>query len=209
MIQPSLDEVGTHEGRFVVERDEDAVDALRVVDDAPDGRRVIGRLRESDHDRLGSEKAAGLCAQVSRGAMTDGVDLVVVDAVHLIDGLGDLVDAGERRDGEDVSVLRLDHQLDVVRATEGARILVVNLDERVRLRQQVTEAGLELQLEGPVGEDCRDGEHEEHDRIAVVDQALAEPVEGSFVLFVRVTSAHAVLPAQPWTGSQLLPPSSV
>ena len=118
-------------------------------------RGVLGRLRQADHHRLGAQEAARLRAQVARRAVADRVDLVVVDAVDLVDRLGDLVDAGERRDVEDVAVLHLDHQLDVVGAAEGARVLVVDLDEGMGLRQQVAEARLELQLEGPVGEERR------------------------------------------------------
>jgi hypothetical protein len=71
----------------------------------------------------------------------------VVDAVDLIQLFRELVDADERGDVEDVAVLHLYHQLDVVGAAERARVLVVDLDERVVLRQQLAEARLQLQLE--------------------------------------------------------------
>ena len=190
VVQTAFDEVRAYERGLVVERDQDAVDALRVVDDASDVGGVVRRLRQTDHDGLGSEETARLRAQIARGAVADRVDLVVVHAVHLIDGLGDLVDAGEGLDVEDVSFLHLDHQLDVVRAAEGPRVFVVDLDERMALRKQVAEAGLELQLEAPVGEEAGDDQHQHHDRVAIVDQPFAEPVEGFFVLLADVFHAH-------------------
>src|SRR5438132_1395751 len=96
--------------------------------------------------------AAGLRAQVARRAVADRVDLVVVDAVDAVHLLGDLVDPIEGRDREDVALLHLDHQLDVVGAAEGPGVLVVDLDERVALREEVAEARLELQLGAQVGE---------------------------------------------------------
>src|SRR5438093_1212501 len=110
-----------------------------------------------------------------------------VDAVHL---LRDLVDARQGRDREDVPLLGFDHQLDVVRAAEGARVPVVDLHEGMALREQVAEARFELQLEAPIGEEPRDDEHDDHDRVAVVDEPLPEPIERTLVLLARGSAAH-------------------
>src|SRR6059036_507410 len=82
----------------------------------------------------------------------------------------------------------------VVGAAERAGVLVVDLDEGVALREEVAEARLELQLEAQPREVPRDDEHHDHDRVAVVDQPLAQPVECSLVLFARGSAAHGSSP---------------
>src|SRR4029453_13185797 len=73
VIEAALDEVRAYQRGAIVERDQDAVDALRVVDDALDVGGVLGRLRQADHDRLGAQEAARLRAQVARRAVPDRV----------------------------------------------------------------------------------------------------------------------------------------
>jgi hypothetical protein len=209
VVEARFDEVRADERGPVIERDEQAVDALRVVDDALDVGGVLRRLRHLDHHGLGLQEAARLRLQVARRPVPDRVDLVVVDAVDAVHLLRDLVDADEGGDVEDVAVARLDHQLDVVRAAERTGVLVVDLHEGVGLRQQVAEARLELQLEAQVRKVPGDDEHDDHHRVAVVDEPLPEPVERALVLLARRSAAHGGSPSQPCDGSQLLPPSVV
>jgi hypothetical protein len=182
VIETLLDEIGADECGFVVQRDQDAVDALRVVDDALDLRCVLGRFRHREHDRLGAQEPASLGAEVAGGPVADRVDLVVVYAVDLIELLGELVDTDEGRHGEDVAVPHLDHELDVVGATERACVLVVDLDVRMVLRQELAETRRELQLECVVPEENGENDDDQAHRMAIVDQPLAEPVERPLLL---------------------------
>src|SRR4029453_15208434 len=66
VIEAALDEVRAYQRGSIVERDQDAVDALRVVDDALDVGGVLGRLRQADHDRLGAQETPRLRAEGGR-----------------------------------------------------------------------------------------------------------------------------------------------
>src|SRR5207249_11739086 len=73
---------------------------------------------------------------------------------------------------------------------ERARVVVVGRQEGMALGEQVAEARLERKLEAPMGEEARDAEHDDHDRVAVVDEPLPEPVERALVLLARSSAAH-------------------
>ena len=190
VVELALDEVGADERRLVVERDQQAVDVLRVVDVAPDEVRLVLRLDLAGHDRLGAHGAAGGDLEVAHGAVRDRVDLVVVDAVDLVEALGHLPDLVQGLGREDRAVLHLEHDHDVVGAAEGAREAVVDLDVLVVLRQQVAEAGHQAELEAPVGEQCGDEDDDDRDRMAVLDQLVAEPVENALVFGDLVVEGH-------------------
>ena len=151
------------------------------MDDVADLVDVALRGRRPPHHRRRGDRAA-LQLQVTRGAVADRVDLVVVDAGQDVDDLGHLEDLGQGLLIEDRSVLDLDHDRDVVRAAELVGEPGVHLHERMPVRQQVAELGEHLDAERE--EQHHRGEcvgHERH-RLAVVDQPHAETVEGGLFL---------------------------
>ncbi len=201
VVEAALDEVGADERRLVVERDDQTVDVLGVVDDAADRVDLVLPLRRAQHDGLGAQGAAGRDAQVADGAVADRLDLVVVDAVDRVHAFRHAEDLRQVVLGEDRALFHLQHDDDVVGAAEGARVLVVHLHELVRLRQQIAEARDELQLEAPVGEERGDRQHDDHHRIAPLDQLVAEPIERALVLGNVVVECHG----SPGYGSRSAP----
>ena len=63
------------------------------------------------------------------------IDLVVIDAGDLVDGIGDQRDLRQTLGREHVTRLRLEHDGDRVRTTELGRVAIVGLDERMILRE--------------------------------------------------------------------------
>ncbi len=194
VVQTALDEVGPDERRLVVERDEQSVDVFRVVHDAPDLGGFLVCFHLAQHHGCGPHGATGCHLQVAHRAMCDGVDLIVIDAVDLIEAPRHAPDLVQRLRCEDAAFLHLQHHHDVVGAAERTREAIVDLDVGVVLRQQIAKTRHELELECPVDENAGDENHQNRHGVAIVDQLVAQPIEEPLVLRHIVVECHPYLP---------------
>ena len=206
MIEPAFDVVGAHQRGFVVERDQQAVDVLGIVDDAADVGCLGVVFADAQHDRLGAHGAAGRDFDVARGAMADRIDLVVVDPVDAVEALGHAEDPRQHLRVEDRAFLHLEHDRDVVGAAERRGVLIVRLDEGVSLREQLVEGGLEPEQRSPIAEHRGDQQDDHRDDESVLDQPIAEPVKCPFGLYVGLSGTHGR--PSPWLHSQFPEPGT-
>ena len=162
VIDDPLDEARADQRGAVVDRHQHAVEVLRAVDDAPQVLHVGLGLGAAHHHRLHFHQPAGGYADRAVGTVCERLDLVVVDAVDLVELLGHRPDLVERLDVEDVALANAQHDQHGVGAAEGLGELAVDLDERMRGRQQLVEAADEPELERVVPEEgshhCDEGD---------------------------------------------------
>ena len=173
-----------HQRRSVVERDEDAVQVLGVVNHLADLVGLRGRLRRSPHDRREHDHSAVL-AQIPARAVTDRVDEIVVHAGEAIELLGEAENLAESADGEDVAALRFDHDGDLVRAAESIRVSAVHLDEGVAIGQQIAELRGQADADGEAAHHRGQQHGDQGHRQSPVDEPLAEAMERAHPLRAR------------------------
>ena len=103
--------------------------------------RVLGRVR---HDRFHHLHPTTQHPHTTVGAVGNGIDQLVIDPVDLVQELGHFEDFAQRLFGEDRAFLHLQHQHNSVGAAKRRRVLVVHLDKRVVLGQQLVKARHEI-----------------------------------------------------------------
>ncbi len=157
VVQPLFVEARQDQGGLAVGRQIFSIDDVVVVHrllEFFEFNRVGGNLLGQDRHRLDQATRARL--QTTDLDVRQRGHLVVIDAVDLVNLLGDVADFLQRVGVEDVAIFHPQRKADDVSAAESGAKMVIGLDVRMRLRQQVRELTVHLHLHRVEREEDRD-----------------------------------------------------